>query len=254
MPFDARVWVTAGGVGVAHPATAIQVSAALAAFPITVARLIDLFEQVDKEEIRLNDVIVGFALPDIGDTIPKPAKTVADVTGNKAGDNDSSDDDSADEIEDTGIDLEQVAERVADLRKQYKAWKRELDKSGNSDKTQKCCEKTVTAFLEFRLVPQLFSELTDMLRDVVNRIREQERLILDVCVNECGMPRRDFIASFPKNETNLDWVNEQTKGKKPFAGNLEARRDEIVRCQRRLAEIEEQCRLAYRSGHLFTEG
>ena len=220
-----------------------QVSAALAAFPMTVARLVDLFEQVDKEEIRLSDVIVGFALPDIGDTIPKPAKTVADVTGNKAGDNDSSDDDSADEIEDTGLDLEQVSERVADLRKQYKAWKRELDKSGNSDKTQKCCEKTVTAFLEFRLVPQLFSELTDMLRDVVNRIREQERLILDVCVNECGMPRRDFIASFPKNETNLDWVDEQAKSKKPFVGNLQARAEDISRGQRKLAEIEEQCSL-----------
>ncbi len=45
-------------------------------------------------------------------------------------------------------------------------------------------------------------------------------MILDICVNECGMPRRDFIASFPKNETNLDWVAEQAKGKKPFAGNL----------------------------------
>lgn len=58
-----------------------------------------------------------------------------------------------------------------------------------------------------------FSDLTDMLRDVVNRVREQERLILDICVNECGMPRRDFIASFPKNETNLDWVSDQAKGK-----------------------------------------
>jgi RNA polymerase primary sigma factor len=218
-----------------------QVSAALAAFPMTVARLIDLFDQVDKEESRLSDVIVGFALPDIGDTIPKPAKTVADVTGNKADDN--SDDDSDDEPEDNGLDLELVAERVADLRKQYRAWKRELDRSGNSDKTQKCCEKTVTAFLEFRLVPQLFSELTDMLRDVVNRIREQERLILDVCVNECGMPRRDFIASFPKNETNLGWVDEQAKSKKPFAGNLQARADDISRGQRKLAEIEELCSL-----------
>ena len=43
-----------------------------------------------------------------------------------------------------------------------------------------------TAFLEFRLVPQVFSDLTDMLRDVVNRVREQERLILDICVNECA--------------------------------------------------------------------
>jgi RNA polymerase primary sigma factor len=230
-----------------------QVSAALAAFPPTVERLIEKFDLVDTGEMRLTDVIVGFALPDIGDTIPKPAKTVADVTGanNSDRDDDSGsddgddDDDSSDqEAEDTGLDPALVAEKINELRKQYKAWKRELDKAGNSEKTQRCCEKTVNAFLEFRLVPQLFAELTEILRDVVNRIREQERLILEICVNECGMPRRDFIASFPKNETNLDWVAEQTKGKQPYAGNLQARGDDIVRGQRKLAEIEEMCSMS----------
>ncbi|MCP5440735.1 MAG: RNA polymerase sigma factor RpoD [Chromatiaceae bacterium] len=224
-----------------------QVSAALAAFPPTVENLVNRFELVDKGEIRLTDVIVGFALPDIGDTIPKPAKTVADVTGtsnddDSDSDSDDDDDDSSDdEPDDNGLDPTLVAERIEDLRKQFKGWKRELEKSGNSDKSQKCCEKTVTAFLEFRLVPQVFSDLTDMLRDVVNRVREQERLILDICVNECGMPRRDFIASFPKNETNLDWVSDQAKGKQPYAGNLAARSDDIARGQRKLADIEQHC-------------
>ena len=224
-----------------------QVSAALAAFPPTVENLVNRFELVDKGEIRLTDVIVGFALPDIGDTIPKPAKTVADVTGTSNdddSDSDSDDDDedsSDDEPDDNGLDPTLVAERIEDLRKQFKGWKRELEKSGNSDKSQKCCDKTVTAFLEFRLVPQVFSDLTDMLRDVVNRVREQERLILDICVNECGMPRRDFIASFPKNETNLDWVSDQAKGKQPYAGNLAARSDDIARGQRKLADIEQHC-------------
>ena len=228
-----------------------QVSAALAAFPPTVSHLIDMFDKVEGEEQRMTDVIVGFALPDIGDTIPKPAKTVADVT-NAKNDDDDSDSDDADDDDDDSSDAEPedsldpaiVAERIADLRKQYKAWKRELDKSGNSEKTQKCCERTVTAFMEFRLVPQLFTDLTNMLRDVVNRIREQERLILEICVNECGMPRREFIASFPKNETNLEWVTEQAGSKKPFVGNLQARVDDIVRGQRKLAEIEQTCSLS----------
>jgi RNA polymerase primary sigma factor len=223
-----------------------QVSAALAAFPATVEMLIQQFDLVDQGDARLTDVIVGFALPDIGDTIPKPAKTVADVTS-KADDSsggDSDGDSTSDEPEDNGLDPELVAEKVNDLRKQFKAWRRELDKAGNSAKSQKCCEKTVTAFLEFRLIPQLFSGLTDTLRGVVNRIREQERLILDICVNECGMPRREFIASFPKNETNLNWVAEQIKAKKPYAGNLEARSEEIMRGQRKLAEVEDLCRLS----------
>ncbi len=218
-----------------------QVSAALATFPPTVERLVEKFDMVDKEEARVTDVIIGFALPDIGDTIPKPAKTVADATRK---DDDKKDDDEDEEPEDTGLNLEEVALKVKDLRKQFRAWTKELEKNGTSEKSLKCCEKTVTAFLEFRLIPQLFGELTDLLRSIVNKIREQERFILDICVNECGMPRRDFIASFPKNETNLDWVSEQTKGKKPFAGNLEARREEIERSQRKLSEIEELCLLS----------
>jgi RNA polymerase primary sigma factor len=227
-----------------------QVSAALAAFPPTVENLIGRFDRVEEGDLRLTDVIVGFALPDIGDTIPKPAKTVADVTAAKSDvddDNDVDDDDDDDSTtvdEDTGLDQELVAERIADLRKQYKAWRRELDKPGTSDKTQKCCDKTVAAFLEFRLVPQVFIELTEILRDYVNRIREQERLILDICVNECGMPRRDFISSFPKNETNLDWIAAQAASKETYAGNLEQRVDDISRGQRKLAEIEQQCRMS----------
>jgi RNA polymerase primary sigma factor len=217
-----------------------QVSAALAAFPPTVEKLVEHFDQVDAEETRLTDVIVGFALPDIGDTIPKPAKTVADAT-KKPDPNATEDEDEDDEPEDTGLDLELVAEKANELRKQFKAWKRELDKSGNNEKSQKCCEKTVSAFLEFRLVPALFTSLTETLRGVVNRIREQERMILDICVNECGMPRRDFIASFPKNETNPDWVSDQVKSKKAFAGNLEAYSEDIHRGQRKLTEIEELC-------------
>ncbi len=219
-----------------------QVSAALAAFPPTVEKLVEQFDLVDREQIRLTDVIVGFALPDIGDTIPKPAKTVADVTGKPAvSDAADNNDDDDDEPDDNGLDPELVSQRVGDLRKQFRGWKRELDKSGNSEKSQKCCEKTVTAFLEFRLVPQLFSELTEVLRGVIRRVREQERLILEICVNECGMPRREFIASFPKNETNLDWVGAQSKDKKPYAGNLEARSEDIMRGQRKLAEIENLC-------------
>ncbi|MCB1925352.1 MAG: RNA polymerase sigma factor RpoD, partial [Gammaproteobacteria bacterium] len=47
-----------------------------------------------------------------------------------------------------------------------------------------------------------------------------------------------------KNETNLEWVAEQAGSKKPFVGNLQARVDDIVRCQRRLAEIEDICSLS----------
>jgi len=203
-----------------------QVGYAVASFPPAVQHLLDRFEAFDKEEARLNDVIAGFKLPDVGDTPPVPQVK------------------SDDEEEDTGIDMEEVAERRSDLKKAFTAWTRILSKEGNTDKARKASEKCSEAFMEFRLSPALFNELAGMLRDIINQVREHERAILNLCVGEAGMPRKEFITSFPKNETNLEWVAAQCKGKEAWAGQLDHIAEEIQRAQRKLAEIEEQCGLA----------
>jgi len=200
-----------------------QVGYAVAGFPPAVQYLLERFEAVDQEEARLNDVIAGFKLPDVGDTPPVPQA--------------KSDDDE----EDTGIDLEEVAARRNDIKKAFTAWTRVLNKEGNSEKARKASEKCCNAFMEFRLSPALFNQLAGMLRDIINQVREHERSILNLCVGEAGMPRRDFITSFPKNETNLEWVAAQCKGKEAWAGQLDHIAEEIQRAQRKLAEIEKQC-------------
>ncbi len=204
-----------------------QVGAAVASFPLTVGMMIERFDSYDAEEARLSDVIVGFALPDVGDEPPMPV---------------AKKEDDEEEPEDTGPDLEEVAEKMAAIRKNFKAWMQSLEKNGNDDKAKKLCESTVEAIQEFRLTPALFSKLVNTLRDIITRIREQERLILDLCVNEAGMPRRDFIMSFPKNETNLNWIEEQCSGDAACAGNLKEFAEDILRAQRKLSEIEQQCR------------
>jgi len=203
-----------------------QVGYAVASFPPTVEFLLKRFDAVDQEEARLNDVIAGFKLPDVGDTPPVPQVK------------------SEDDEEDTGIDLEEVAARRSDLKKAFNAWTRVLSKEGNSDKARKASEKCCDAFMEFRLSPALFNELAGMLRDIINQVREHERSILDLCVNQAGMPRKEFITSFPKNETDLDWVATQCKSKEAWAGQLDPIAEEIQRAQRKLAEIEESCGLS----------
>jgi len=203
-----------------------QVGFAVATFPPVVEYLLSRFEAVNNEEAKLADVISGFKLPDVGDEPPMPK--------------DSSDD----EVEDTGIDLQEVEDKRKALEKAYKSWVRTLKKEGNTDKARKAADKCSEALMEFRLAPQLFTELTGMLRNVVNQVREHERTVLELCVNEAGMPRKQFITSFPKNETNLDWLNEQCQSKEAWAGQLEQYADEIQRAQRKLSEIVGDCVLA----------
>ncbi len=207
-----------------------QVGYAVALFPPCVQMLLNKFDEVDAEETRLNDVIAGFKLPDIGDATPMPA--------NSNNSDDSDDDDDA-EPEDTGIDLEEVAAKRKDLKRAFNAWTKLLQKEGNSDKARKAGQKCADAFMEFRLSPQLFTDVANILRNHISMIREYERTVLDLAVNESGMPRKDFITTFPKNETDANWLQTQLKVKADWATKLAEFAPEIERCQTKLADMEE---------------
>jgi RNA polymerase primary sigma factor len=207
-----------------------QVGYAVALFPPCIQMLLDKFDEVDAEETRLNDVIAGFKLPDIGDETPMPAN-------NNNSDDDSDDDDA--EPEDTGIDLEEVAAKRKDLKRTFNAWTKLLQKEGNSDKARKAGQKCADAFMEFRLSPQLFTDVSNTLRNHISMIREYERTVLDLAVNESGMPRKDFITTFPKNETDANWLQTQLKVKADWATKLAEFSPEIERCQTKLADMEE---------------
>ncbi len=60
-----------------------------------------------------------------------------------------------------------------------------------------------------------------------------------LCVRDAGMPRKDFIASFPKNETNLHWVDKHIRQKRKYSSALNKAQEEIQKAQKRLQKIEE---------------
>ncbi len=60
-----------------------------------------------------------------------------------------------------------------------------------------------------------------------------------MAVKVCGMPRKDFIASFQGSETDARWVGRHAR-KKDYGPKLVAEKDEIQRLQRRIAQVEEK--------------
>ena len=214
-----------------------QVSAALATFPPCVGKLGSLLEQVDQGEVRLVDVTSGFIDPNESDEIPTPAS----IAQKKAEAESKAE---SDEPENTGPDPEEVSAKGALLRKRHKTLCNALKKHGRAHpKTQKAVENAAQLFLEFKLVPVTFSRLVKILRDTIERIRNQERIILELCVDKARMPRREFIASFPENETNLQWIDQHIKKGSAYSAALKEYADEIKRAQRRLMVTEQECLL-----------
>ncbi len=223
-----------------------QVSAALATFPVTVDLLCTQLEKIEPGESRLADITSGFIDPNEPDEIPTPEQPQdSDKQADNNDDNDDDDDDSSsDEPENTGPDPEEVAAKTKELRKRYNTLSAALKKHGRAaSQAQKAQEAVSEAFLEFKLVPLTFNMLVMALRETIERIRNQERIIMNLCVDKAQMPRKEFIASFPDNETNLDWIVEQIDKGKAYSESLKEHADEIMRAQKRLVTIERDCML-----------
>ncbi len=216
-----------------------QVSAALATFPMTIGILCDLLEKIDEGEVRLADVTSGFIDPNEPDEIPTPVNTAQKKESEGTASTENGEDNSDTEIENLGPDPEEVSAKGKTLRKQHKALCNSLIKHGRADaKTQKALDAVAESFLEFKLVPVTFNKLVNTLRNTIQRIRNQERIIMNLCVEKAKMPRKEFIASFPDNETNLDWIQEQIGKGKGYSEALEEHALEIQRAQKRLRSVE----------------
>jgi len=211
-----------------------QVLSALSTYPRTIEKLLDIFTQVDNGEVRLSDVISGFA--DADEQIP------VSPTAAKNGKTESSTEDEEETAaEDVGPDLEEVARRVRLLRDCYAVVRDCLMRFRRDDeRTRSAVQEVSEAFLHFKLVANVFQVLVETLRQVIEQVRTQERVIMGLAVEVSGMPRKVFIDTFPDNETNLDWIDRQLAGGGSYVERLAASAQDIRRAQRKLQDVERE--------------
>jgi RNA polymerase primary sigma factor len=204
---------------------------AMAYFPGTVEHVLNEYALIDSEERRLNELITGYL--DVSDEeipVGAPASAKEDL----------SEDDEAS----VGPDPEEAKIRFAALRKQYTRTSNSVAKHGRNDaKAQKELEKLGELFKSFKLTPRQFEPLLSHIRAVLTRVRRHERHIMSLCVRGTKMPRKDFIESFPGNETNERWVANMIRRKKPYSELMGNVKVEILRAQKKLRLLEEEAGL-----------
>ena len=196
---------------------------------------------------RLADIIVGFIDPNAPDVIAQPQNpTKVEAAAPAEEEEEAADGDSdSEETVDTGPDPVETAKRFASLQKLFNQWMNGIAKAGSTDpKVHKLRNKLSAQFMELKLSPRMFEALIDNLRAHVNEIRQLEKEIMVVAVRDAGMPRKEFIATFPRNETNERWVAKHGKAGKKWSAALVKLQDEIKRRQQQLAMMETLHRLS----------
>jgi RNA polymerase primary sigma factor len=221
------------------------VRSALALYPPTYDFLLRAYEPVKSGQARLVDVIVGFIDPNAPDVIAQPQNpTRVEVVApqEKADDDEENDEeggDSDEEAIDTGPDPVEAATRFTSIAKIHAQVLGSIGKLGARDpKTLRLRKRLADEFMELRLSPRMFDALILNLRTHVAELRQLEKEIMIIAVRDAGMPRKDFIASFPKNETNPRWLGKHVKGGKKYSTALAKFKDEIERRQKKLEQLE----------------
>ena len=205
-----------------------QAARVLVRFAASMDHFIRSVDRLESGDAVLSDLITGLV---------DPNQPVAPMAGVDA----PVDEESESDLPDSGPDLKLVREKLAAFKVQYTSTIEAQNAYGRHDeRTQAAFDSLAESFLEFKTTPQFFKELTELLSVSIGRIREQERIIMNLAVNQSKMPRNEFVKTFSGNEANSGWMDAQLLSDKGYAVALTGHASEIRRAQDSLARIEKE--------------
>ena len=207
-----------------------QALAALAAYPPTIRTLLGEYERVEASEAKLTDLLTGYIDPNAKEEeIPTPKQRAA-----------ASEDDDEEEV-DLGPDPQEAAERFARMKRTYQRLVDVTERHGwDAPQANKSRHSLVGQFMQLKLTPKLIDRLTSNLRQVIERVRANERTIMRMCVHDAKMPRKRFIELFPGNESRVRWLHVQVRRNYPWGDALKPFSKDIRRLQLRLGAAERE--------------
>ncbi|MEP6485144.1 MAG: RNA polymerase sigma factor RpoD [Rudaea sp.] len=219
-----------------------QVQSSLANFPWSIQLLIEEFDQHTEGKKRLSEVLTGFLDIEVPGLDPVATEQLieAELEVEPVVEKDEKEGDSEDsDPVDTGPDPVEVTRRMDELRGLYAKFQKSADKNGASDKkTQKVREQMAEAFLKLKLPSIMIDSFVRKLRDVVGNIRSHERVIMDICVRQAKMPRKDFLKAFTQYEINTSFADEVIRKKQKWSSSIRAHKPDIVAEQEKLISLE----------------
>src|SRR5256885_30318 len=205
---------------------------AISACPMTVAQILDLAAKIERDELKIDDVVDG--LMDFTETLA--AIEEDDEDGEEGEDNSGA-------IAAENLERLKVAglERFAVIRRLYTRMLAILQKEGHKAPKYLELQKKISAeLMQIRFGARQVERLCDSVRCEVDNIRQTERKIQDLVVNKGGMPRPEFIKKFPEHETSLRWIDREISAHHAFSEQLAKYRQAIVEQQQKLLDLQKR--------------
>src|SRR4051812_40292360 len=199
---------------------------AISACPTTVHEILELANKVEKDEMRIDEVVDGLIDPNAKEDFdPKKAEVAANA-----------DDDEAEIEEEEGeTEEEQTAaqtasmlklkgeamEKFARIRRLYEKLLKALENKGSKDKDYlRVRDQISNELMAIRFTARTVERLSDSVRSLVEEIRRYERGILEISVDKAQMPRQHFIKIFAGTEGSKRWLTTEINAEQPWTETL----------------------------------
>jgi RNA polymerase primary sigma factor len=222
---------------------------AISACPTTIAEILASADKVEKDEIKIDEIVDGMV------DLNAPEETIAAAPAAAASDEDENEDEEEEEEEEdegsasggaAGFSAEQLEQlkrdalaKFGEISAQFDKMRKAFEKEGYNSKPYVKAQDTISnELLSIRFTAKFVEKLCDTLRGQVDEVRHIEKQILDVVVNKCGMPRAHFIKTFPGNETNLDWIDAEVAANESYSAILGRNVPTVKELQQKLIDLQ----------------
>nr|WP_236901379.1 RNA polymerase sigma factor RpoD [Cupriavidus necator] len=222
---------------------------AISACPVTISEILAHAERVANDEIKIDEFVDGLIDPNAEEVAESPAAAAAPAADEEL---DSDDEEDADEEDDeeggagagaSARQLEELKQNALEkfrvIAEQFDKMRRAFEKEGYNSKPYVKAQEAIQAeLMGIRFTARNVERLCDTLRGQVDEVRKLERAILNTIVDKCGMPRADFVARFPGNETNLEWIHTVVADGKPYSTIVERNVPAVHELQQKLIDLQ----------------
>jgi RNA polymerase primary sigma factor len=208
----------------------------LAFYPQMPSLLLAQLKYIEDGELKLSDLVLGFLPPEEEQTNEVQAEeALADEDHEEETDGEAS-------AKEDPYDTEGVQKFLTELEVLHKrASELELELGHADDKAKAARLAVADRLMTVKLAPSFVAEVLMDLKKHVDQIRQYERMIMDISIEQCRMPRQVFIETFKGNEANLEWLaTASTRVDKATQEKLAALSEQILRAQKRLRFLEKR--------------
>ncbi|HET7364020.1 MAG TPA: RNA polymerase sigma factor RpoD [Burkholderiales bacterium] len=198
---------------------------AISACPTTVREILDLADKVEKDEMRIDEVVDGLIDPNAKDDFdPKKAAPSTEDEEAQIEEEEGEEDEEAAEAAQSASMLKlkgEALEKFVRIRRLFEKLLKALENKGSKDKDYlRVRDQISNELMTIRFTARTVERLSDSVRSLVDEIRRHEREIHDITVEKAQMPRPHFIKIFAGTEGSKRWLSTELSAGNPWTDAL----------------------------------